>query len=148
MFWPVMIGFAVFYLLQTVLAMRQATNYTKHYGTMRRQGRVAIGKQKNLVANGAIVMFRLDESDVVVEGVRLSGVTVFSRFKPFTTFDGQRLADVDASTHREINKSLRAAVANARDNFLLVSEGRIPPEPPGPITKLFSRFGGKQQAIA
>lgn len=139
MFWTLIIGFGVFYALQTVLSLRQATNYTKHYGTMRRKGRVAIGKQKNLVANGAIVMMRLDERDVVVEAVRLSGVTVFSRFKPFDTFVGQRLADVDAHSHRELNKSLRAAVANARDNFLLVSEGRVPVEPPGPITKLFTR---------
>jgi len=148
MFWPVIIAFGVFYVLQTFLALRQATNYTRHYGAMRRRGRVAIGKQKNLVANGAIVMLRLDDQGTIVEGARLSGVTVFSRFRPFDTFVGMRLADVDAHAHRELNKSLRAAVANARDNFLLVSEGRIPPEPPGPVTKLFSRSGRRQQAVA
>ncbi|GAA1394851.1 transcriptional regulator GutM [Luteococcus peritonei] len=147
MFWPILIAFGLVYALQTALALRQATNYTRHYGAMRRKGRVAIGKQKNLVANGAIVMFLLDADDVVVEAVRLSGVTVFSRFRAFDTFVGQRIVDIDAHSHRELNKSLRAAVANARDNFLFVSEGRIPPEPPGPVTQLFSRFGRRQQAL-
>lgn len=148
MFWPLMIAFAVFYALQTVLALRQATNYSRHYGQMRRRGRVAIGKQKNLVVSGAIVMFLLDEDDVVVEGTRLSGVTVFSRFKPFERFTGEHMGAVDGRAASDLPSSLRKAVDNARDNFLLVSEGRVPVEPPGPITKLFGRTGRKEQAVA
>ncbi|MEL4357189.1 MULTISPECIES: transcriptional regulator GutM [unclassified Luteococcus] len=146
MFWPIIIAFGVFYVIQTVLALRQANSYARTFGALRRRGRVAIGKQKNLVLSGAIVMFLLDEQDRIVEATRLSGVTVFSRFRRLTTFDGQTMRDVDATQHRELSSSLRAAIVNARDNFLLVSEGRIPPEPPGPITKLFTRR--KQQAFA
>lgn len=146
MFWPFMIAFAVIYLLQTVLAMRQATNYTKHYGTLRRRGRVAIGKQKNLLFSGAIVMFLLDEQDVVVEGTRLTGVTVFSRFRPLEGFAGIPVAELAGAGHRELARSVRAAVDNARDNYLLVSEGRVPPEPPGPVTKMFNRLSRKTPA--
>ncbi len=148
MFWPVIIAFGVVYVVQTYLALKQATNYSKAYAVMRRKGRVAIGKQKNLIANGAIVMFLLDEHDRVVEGLRLSGVTVFARFKSFDAFNGLPMAEVDAHGQQGLNKSVRAAVSNARDNFLLVSEGRIPPEPPGPITKIIDRFGRRQQALA
>ncbi|MEL4504000.1 transcriptional regulator GutM [Luteococcus sp. H138] len=146
MFWPIIIAFGIFYVVQTFLALRQANAYARTFGALRRRGRVAIGKQKNLVVSGAIVMFLLDDDDVIVEASRLSGVTVFSRFRALEGFTGQRMADVDPDGHRELSKSLRAAIGNARDNFLLVSEGRIPPEPPGPITKLFSRRA--EQAVA
>lgn len=148
MFWPYMIAFAVLYLLQMALSMRQATNYSRHYGALRRRGRVAIGKQKNLLFSGAIVMFLLDERDVVVEGSRLSGVTVFSRFRALDDYVGQHVSTLDASGQRQLPRSVRAAVGNARDNHLLVSEGRIPPEPPGPVAKLLGRVGRRQRATA
>ncbi|WP_420174436.1 transcriptional regulator GutM [Luteococcus sp. OSA5] len=148
MFWPIIIGFAVFYIVQTVLSMRQTKDYARHYARMRRQGRVALGKQKNLVANGAIVMFRLDDDGVVVEGRLLSGVTVFSRFRDFTAYNGRPLAGLDGEDCRQLNRSVRIAVNNARDNYLLASEGLVPLEPPGPISKLLSRRSRTQQAFA
>lgn len=148
MFWPFIIAFGVFYAVQTVLALRQATNYSKFYGAMRRRGQVAIGKQKNLLVSGAIVMFLLDDDGRVVEGVRMSGVTVFSRFRRFDAFDGQLLAQLRPEGHRELPGSVRAAVANARDNYLLVTQGLVPAEPPGPVTRIAQRFRRPQRAVA
>ncbi|GAA1371961.1 MAG TPA: transcriptional regulator GutM [Candidatus Luteococcus avicola] len=139
MFWTLMIAFAIFYILQMVLSIRQATHYTKQYGAMRRRGRVAIGKQKNLLFSGAIVMFLIDDDDVVVEGSRLNGVTVFSRFRPLEGCAGVSIRDVDALADRRHPKSVRQAIANARHNFMVVSEGLVPEEPPGPITRLLNR---------
>ena len=48
-----------------------------------------------MVTTGAIVMFLLDEDGTIVEGTRLTGVTVLSRFRPLPEFDGLRLATLD-----------------------------------------------------
>jgi glucitol operon activator protein len=140
MFWFVLIGFAVLYVAQLFLALKQAKNYTTTYATMRRKGRVAIGKKKGLFTAGAIVMFQLDDQDAIVAGTRLKGVTVLSRFQDFLLFDGLPLAEVDAHDDRRFSRSLRDAIDNARDNLLYSRTGRIPPEPPGPFRQLADRL--------
>ncbi len=92
MFWFAAICFALVYVINMVLALLQSKNYTTTYTTLKRRGRVAIGKKKGLVTTGAIVMFLLDEDGNVVEGTRLTGITVLARFRAFPDFDGLPLA--------------------------------------------------------
>ncbi len=140
MFWYVLAGLAVVYVVQTVLALRQSKNYTSTYAAMRRRGRVAIGKKKGLLTTGAIVMFLIDEVGTVVEGVRITGVTVMARFKPFPVYDGSPITTLDATGDRRLTGSMRGAVNNARDNYLMSVAGIAPPEPPGPLTQIVDRF--------
>ncbi len=139
MFWQILIGFALVYVTQTVLALRQSKNYTTTYTSLRRRGRVAIGKKKGLLTTGAIVMFLIDESGTIVEGTRITGVTVLARFRPFPAFDGLPITELEASGDRQLTGSVRAAVNNARDNYLFASTGNVPPEPPGPLTQIADR---------
>ncbi|MFZ0530652.1 MAG: transcriptional regulator GutM [Propionicimonas sp.] len=140
MFWYFVIGFAVIYGTQTVLGLRQSKNYTGTYTALRRRGRVAIGKKKGLLTTGAIVMFGLDDLGRIVEGTRLTGVTVMARFRPFPLFDGLHITEIDAVGDSRLTGSMRAAVNNARDNYLFTLTGSVPPEPPGPITQLTNRL--------
>ena len=96
---------------------------------------MAIGKKKGLVTTGAIVMFLLDEDGNVVEGTRLTGITVLARFRAFPDFDGLPLASIDPVGDRRFTRSVRLAIANARDNYLWWSSGQTPQDPPGPISQ-------------
>lgn len=136
MFWFAAICFALVYGTNVVLAMMQAKNYTTAYTTLKRRGRVAIGKKKGLVTTGAIVMFLLDADGTVVEGTRLTGITVLARFRPFTEFDGLQLASIAAGNDRRFTRSVRLAVDNARDNYLVWNAGHTPQDPPGPLSQM------------
>jgi len=133
MFWFAAICFALVYGTNMVLALMQSKNYTTAYAALKRRGRVAIGKKKGLVTTGAIVMFLLDEEGTIIEGTRLTGITVLSRFRPFTEFDGLPLATIGATGDRRFTRSVRLAVENARDNYLYWITGQMPQDPPGPF---------------
>lgn len=141
MFWTFLIGFAVIYLIQTVLGLRQSKNFAHTFTVMRRKGRVAIGKKQGLLVAGAFVLFLLDAEGRILEGQKLSGVTVLSRFRPFDLFNGMDLATLAAENDRRINRSVRAAVANARENYLIIMAGGKAPEPPGPLAGFASSVG-------
>jgi DNA-binding transcriptional regulator of glucitol operon len=136
MFWFAAICFALVYVTNVVLALMQSKNYTTAYTTLRRRGRVAIGKKKGLLTTGAIVMFLLDGNGAIVEGTRLTGVTVLARFRPFPEFDGLHLAELAAANDRRFTRSVRLAVENARDNYLCWVGGQTPPEPGGPLSQI------------
>lgn len=140
MFWTILIGFAVIYATQTVLALRQANAFTRAFTALHRRGKVAIGKKKGLLTSGAIVMFLLDDAGTIVDGQRLNGVTVFAKFNRWDAFDGATLLAVKPEADRRFPKSVRQAVGNARDNYSIALTGAKPPEPPGPLTQLADRF--------
>lgn len=133
MFWFAAICFALVYVSNTVLALVQSRNYTATYTALKHRGRVAIGKKKGLVTTGAIVMFLIDEHGTIVEGTRLTGITVLARFRPLAEFDGLRLATISATGDRRFTRSVRRAIENARDNYLRWKAGQIPQDPPGPL---------------
>jgi len=146
MFWFAAICFALVYVTNMVLALMQSKNYTTAYTTLKRRGRVAIGKRKGLLTTGAIVMFLLDGNGTIVEGTRLTGVTVLARFRPFPEFDGLLLTAIETSQDRRFTRSVRLAVGNARDNYLYWTTGQTPPEPPGPASRFadaLRRFAGR-----
>ena len=97
---------------------------------------MAIGKKKGLLTTGAIAMFLIDEDGTIIEGTRLTGITVLARFRPFPEFDGLPIATIQTAGDRRFTRSVRLAVANARDNYLYWMTGQTPPEPPGPIGQL------------
>lgn len=132
MFWYAIIGFAIVYGTNTVLALMQSKNYTTTFAAFRRRGLVAIGKQKGLLTTGAIVMFLVDESGTVLDGTRLTGVTVLARFRPFRRFNGQPLATIDARQDRTLTRSVQLATDNARDNYVLARAGATVA---GPLTQ-------------
>lgn len=141
MLWLAIVALAFIYVTNTVLAFLQTKNYTSAFTSLRRRGRVAIGKKKGVFRAGAIVMLLLDENGIVTDGARLTGVTVLSRFRPFDAFNGAALTDIDATDDRRMTTSVRQAVNNARDNYLFSLTGSVPPEPPGPLSRLIDLAG-------
>ncbi len=58
---PLMILFLAAFMLQYLFTFMQMKDFNRHYGSLRRMGRVAIGKVKGALRAGAIVMFAIDE---------------------------------------------------------------------------------------
>ena len=56
MLWFAIVALAFIYITNTVLAFLQTKNYTSAFTTLRRRGRVAIGKKKGVFRSGAIVL--------------------------------------------------------------------------------------------
>lgn len=142
MFWTILAAVAVIYAANTVLSMRQMKHFSTTYSTLRRRGRVAIGKQKNAFTSGAIVMFLIDAEGRVVTGRVMTGITVWTRFKDLDAFDGLALGDLDPASIR-LSASTCRAVANARDNYLTVEAGGVPVEPPTPLMKIINRVDSR-----
>lgn len=140
MFWIFLFAFGIAYILQVILGSLQLKNFAKHYAQLRRQGKVAIGKRKNALSAGAIVMFLLDENGVIKESRGMSGLTVLARFKKLKGLDGLHICDLARENLRLLPKGLRLAVFNARDNYLLVQEGKTPTEPAGPWTRVAEKM--------
>ena len=116
MFWPVLATVAIIYVCNAVLAMRQMKDFSTTYTLLRTRGRVAIGKQKNALSRGAIVMFLLDDRDHVVAGRRMNGITVLARFRDFPVCDGLPVEEIDPTavradrgTQRAIARMMRSA---------------------------------------
>lgn len=150
MFWTYVIGFAILYIAQTLFAMQQSKNFAHTFTVLRRRGRVAIGKKRGLLASGAFVLFVLDEEGRIVEGQKLSGVTVLSRFRLFGAFNGHELSSLAPESDQRFNKSVRAAIVNARDNYRIIMAGGTAPEPPGPLAGVASsarRLLGHRTAV-
>ncbi|MSS46480.1 transcriptional regulator [Cutibacterium sp. WCA-380-WT-3A] len=142
MFWPVLATVAIIYVCNATLAIRQMRNFSTTYILLRKHGKVAIGKQKNALSRGAIVMFLLDDSDRVVAGRRMNGITVLARFRDFPAFDGLPVKEIDPEAVRT-DRGTQRAIANARDNFLTVQAGDVPVEPPTPLMKVVNRVDAK-----
>ncbi len=140
MFWTVAIGFAVIYVIQTVTALFQAKDFMAHFTRLRRLGPVAIGKKKGLFTAGAIVLLLLDDEGNIREGARLNGVTVLARFREFNDYTNRNIVTIDPMSDRRFTKSLRQALANARENYAVVHAGGVPVEPAAPLTQIGQRI--------
>lgn len=142
MFWILIIALGIAWVGQSILSFKQSQAFARLFVSLRRRGRVSIGKFRGGIARGSIVMFVLDDDGIVVEGHRLSGVTVLARFRPFDLYQGVSVADLDPQVAVRHGKSVMKAVLNARDNYLTISGGQEAPEPPSALSRTLSQVSG------
>lgn len=143
MFWSIAIALGIGFVIQSWLSFRQQKDFAATFVAMRRKGRVVSGKFRGALAQGAIVLFVIDDDATVVEGQVLRGVTVFSRFRPFDLHDGHDVAALDPALARErYGKSVAKAVANAADNYRVISAGGQAVEPTTAVGRLFDKLPG------
>ena len=140
MFWIVIISLGTAWLLQSFFSFKQSQAFGKLFVALRRKGRVAMGRFKGGLVQGAIVLFVVDSDGIILEGHKLQGVTVAARFKRFDLYDGQDLHEIDPELARRYGGPLRKAVENARDNLRIVTVGGHPPEPPTALARLMRRI--------
>lgn len=95
--------FAAVWLLQLWMTKVQLKNY---HGTIKKlsrrpSGYLGVGIQKQKLGIGAIAIVVIDEAGTVVESQLMRGVTVFSRFEPFTKYIGLSLDALKADLGEE-----------------------------------------------
>ena len=147
-FWFLLFALGASYLAQVVFSFFQLRDFSRTYGSFRRRGKVAIGKRKNALSAGSIALFLVNDEGTIQDASSLSGLTVLARFKPLAGFNGLDIAQVTEGPLARLPRGLRLAVLNARDNWLTVQNGRTPQDPPGPLTRLSSRFSKKKATIS
>lgn len=95
--------FAAVWLLQLWMTKAQLKNY---HGTIKKLSRrpagyLGVGIQKQKLGIGAIAIVVIDETGTVVESQLMRGVTVFSRFEPFTKYIGLSIDALKADLGEE-----------------------------------------------
>jgi len=102
------------WILQGVLAYFQIKNFQTKMKEMKKSGRVGIGTVKGRLGAGAIVILSVDGVGRIVEARKMTGISVFARFKPFPELKDlyywEATKAVDSS-----NKALLKAVSQAAD---------------------------------
>lgn len=142
--WTVLIMLALVVGISMVLSFFQEKNLAITYIEMRRKNLIAIGKYKRLLNSGAIVMCGVTESGCIQDARILSGVTVFSRFRPIKDLVGMNVLHLNKMDLSPYPKSVRRAIVNASDNYLVFVTGGVPKEPAGAWARLGEKFPSKR----
>lgn len=132
-FWFLIICFGLAFILQYILTMTQMKSFTMHYKTLRKMGRVSIGKQKGGFKSGAIAMFAIDDEGIILKGAYLSGVTVLARFKQIDGFEGKNIVSLLENDVKNFPKQVRKAILESSSNYVTIMEGGVIEKPKSPI---------------
>ena len=131
------------FALQAVLSVVQMRHFSKEFIKLRRQGKVACGRQAGGFHAGAIVMFLLDENGVIREGKQLFGVTCFARVRELPGFEGKYVGGLTEEALPRHGKNLRKAILDARNTYNKFISGEAIPEPPSPFQRAGRALTGR-----
>lgn len=100
--------FAGVWLLQIMMTKIQMKNYQLTIKKMskRPSGYLGVGIQKQKLEIGVIAVVVVDDNGVILESQLMKGVTVFSRFEPYTDYNGLHMEEIK-------NKAKDESVAQA-----------------------------------
>ena len=135
-FWFLLICFGVAFLAHYALGMIQMKSFTKHFGELRRKGKVAIGKKKGAFKAGSIVMFAVDDNGIILDSSYMSGVTVLERFKELKGFEGLNVATLTKEDAKGFPKQVQGAILEASSNYNVIMSGGEVEEPQSPLGRL------------
>ena len=131
------------FAIQAVLSVLQMRHFSKEFIKLRRQGKVACGRQAGGFHAGAIVMFLIDDSGVIQKGRMLFGVTCFARVRDLPGFEGKYVGGLTEEDLPRHGKNLRKAILDARNTYNKFMNGEVIPEPPSPFQRVGRTLTGK-----
>lgn len=113
------------YIIQLFLGMQQIKHFNLIYQQMRRQGKVAIGRRSGKIQAGTIVMFAVDKQGMILDSVKMQGISVMAKFKKMPEFIGEDIHYLDHYNPilRKQNRLLVQAITNAREIYVRVAAG-------------------------
>ena len=117
MIWVFVAAAIAMWLLQGLLSVFQLKKFNRELKTLRKSGRVAIGKTRGRFKAGCLVMLCIDSDIRIIKGRRLQGVTSFASFRDFNELNGMVLTDIDESTCAKFDKQTAKAVLSAVDEY-------------------------------
>lgn len=124
---------AVGFGLQYVFGMFQIKNFTKHYGELRKKGKVAIGRKPAIFQSGTLVLLQINKNKVIEDARYMQGVTIFSRVKNLKGLEGMKIDKILIDDIKSHNKLLRNAIMDAKRTFNIIQGG-------GQVEKIQSPF--------
>lgn len=110
--------FAAVWLLQIVLAQLQAKHYRQTFDKLRRvtdSGYLGVGVHKPRWGVGSVVILVTDKDMRVLKGVHMTGVTVFTRFKPIDALIGKSLETFTCEANKPLDKATLMAAKRIAD---------------------------------
>ena len=131
------------FAVQAVLSVLQMRHFSKEFIKLRRQGKVACGRQAGGFHAGAIVMFLIDDSGVIQKGRMLFGVTCFARVRDLPGFEGKFVGGLTEEDLPRHGKNLRKAILDARNTYNKFMNGEAIPEPPSPFQRAGRTLTGR-----
>ena len=134
---------AAMFLLQAVLSVSQMRHFSREFMKLRKQGKVACGRQAGGFHAGAIVMFLIDDDGVIREGRKLMGVTCFARVTPLPGFEGKYVGGLAEEDLPKYGKNLRRAILDARNTYNKFISGEEIPQPPSPVQRVGRTLTGR-----
>ena len=126
---------AAMFFIQALLTSAQISHFNREFIKLRRQGKVACGRQSGGFHAGSVVMFLIDENGIIREGKQLTGVTSFARVKPLDGFEGKFVGGLTEADLPRYGKNLRKAILDAKDTYNKVMNGEIVPDKPSPFQR-------------
>lgn len=130
------------FLLQAVLSALQMRHFSKEFIKLRRQGKVACGRQAGGFHAGAIAMFLIDDDGVIQKARKLEGVTCFARVKPMDGFEGKYIGSLTGEEIAKSHKNLRKAVRDAALTYCKFMSGEEIIDPPSPFQRVEGSIKG------
>lgn len=132
----------IMYLLQYLFTFLQMNSFRDYFNKYIKDGKVAIGIKKGAIRAGAIVMFSVDNLGNIKKFAFIHGVSVFARFKEKDLFTNANIKDLDEEILKglKIEKNLRLAILNAKDNFIKAEKGEEFEMEKSPLQKAFGFF--------
>ncbi|MDH6363240.1 glucitol operon activator protein [Enterococcus sp. PF1-24] len=120
------------YIAQIIFGIQQIKHFNKTYQVLRKQGKVAIGKRPGKIRAGIIVMFAVDDKGIILDCVKMQGVTVLTKFKKMPEYIGEDIHYLDKyhPIVRQQNKLIVKVIENAREIYLRVAMGNYVEEQP------------------
>jgi glucitol operon activator protein len=114
--WGIVVGLlAVAWGLQMFLAYRQAQAFMKRVRALRAFGRTAIGvSSRSRFKRRVYVALAVDDTDQVVEAIKISGLTVWARPKLVAELRGRALDDLAADESTDLARAAAMAAGSLR----------------------------------
>ena len=131
------------FAIQAVLSVLQMRHFSKEFIKLRRQGKVACGRQAGGFNAGAIVMFLINDSGVIQKSRMLFGVTCFARVRDLPGFEGKFVGGLTEEDLPRHGKNLRKAILDARNTYNKFMNGEIIPDPPSPFQRAGRALTGR-----
>lgn len=85
------------YAMQGIGAYLQVKNYKKAVLRLHKQGNVGIGQKKGGFSFGHLVLVVCDNKGVIKTAEHMAGMTIFSKFKPFSKIAGMNFQGATVS---------------------------------------------------
>ncbi|WP_239719738.1 MULTISPECIES: transcriptional regulator GutM [unclassified Mammaliicoccus] len=133
---------AVGFVIQYLLGLLQIKNFTKHYTSMRENGRVAIGRRPAIFKAGTLVLLQINNRNEIEEARYMQGVTVFSKFKKLKGLDGYKINKLRDTDLKKYNKLLIKTILDAQHTFNVIQSGGEIEKIPSPMMKGVKKING------